>query len=333
MFKQTEAKYKSVLMGFGTGSIHDFGCYLVSLCNGLLTKGYTFTPESLNDLLKKNNAWIGEFRNYIDVDRLDDILPDIFKKYEKIEPWSDMAQLAGYLTAGCVVVAKVDARGIGGSGTHFVLVTKIDGANVMIFDPWYGDEIKVASRYSKYGNILSLRVFYVVAKGGTVMPDNWIVENSDKWRGLIFALKIETDPEHTPTDKVTSIIAGYKSRATDMETQAKWWETEAKNREEQVSRKKEELLTATQTIKDLSTKLNEAIANAGGVAEVWQKQLDGKQTLIDAQGKTIGELNHAVSELELKLKNANQNQPNVDNFVQKCITWVMKFIMNMKGVK
>src|SRR3990172_9585050 len=92
-FKQTEDKYKHIYLGFGSGTIYSYGCYLVSLTNVLNVKGYSFSPEGFNDLLKQNNAFIGEFNNYIDVDRLPNILPNIFISFKKAEPWPDIPTL------------------------------------------------------------------------------------------------------------------------------------------------------------------------------------------------------------------------------------------------
>ena len=160
MYRQTETKYKSVMLGFGSGSIYSYGCYLVSLCNALNVKGYSFTPESLNQLFKENNCFVGEFKNYIDVTSLPKKFPDIFSSFVSVEPFSD-SQLASYISTGLSVVAKVDARGIGGTGSHFVLVTKYDGKVSTIYDPWFGDEQLVTYRYSKYNNLLGLRVFNI----------------------------------------------------------------------------------------------------------------------------------------------------------------------------
>lgn len=329
MFKQTEQKYKSIKMGLGSGSIYDFGCYLVSLTNGLVEKGHDFTPESLNEFLKEKGAWTGEFKNYINVDRLDDILPDIFISYEKIEPWNDIKQLEKFLNDDCIVIGKLDARPIGGSGTHFALITKVKNNNAYIFDPWFGDEIKVADRYNKYGNILSLRVFYL-KKGNSMPSENWIIQNSDKWRGLIIDVLELGNPETTPLDKVKSVIAGLRSRATDMEKKATFWETEAKNRSEQVSRLKDQLLNEVELRKDLSAKLNQTIENAGGISTVYEKQLNSKQGVIDDQAETIGSLNHEVSELEIKLKSEQKKTDIFVNAWRKLIYWIRDILIKIK---
>lgn len=161
MYKQTEEYYKTQYLGFGTGSIYNYGCYLVSLCNGLNQFGHTFTPKTLNEALKADKLFTGEYKNYIDVGRLSTEWPDVFTSFKHIEPWNDMDTLNWYLSRDYVVVAKVDARGIGGSGTHFVYVVDTEGINAIIHDPWFGDTIPVKDRYNGWGNILGLRVFGV----------------------------------------------------------------------------------------------------------------------------------------------------------------------------
>lgn len=166
--------------------------------------------------------------------------------------------------------------------------------------------------------------------GGTTMPADWIIQNSDKWRGLVIDVLALGNPEDTPLDKVKSVIAGYKSRATDMETQKAYWETEAKNREEQVGRLKDQLLEEQNLRKDLNTKLTEALANQGGVAEVYEKQLTGKQKVIDDQGKALGEASHKIADLEAQLKAAKSKNEIVDNFVEKLKTFFLQILSKLK---
>lgn len=161
MLRQTLPQYKTVKMGFGTGSIYDFGCYLVSLCDGLNRRGHNFTVEQLNDIFKTKKLWIGEFKNYIDVDNLANKWPEVFASFKKIEPYNDQIPQLDDLH---IVLGKVDARGIGGSGTHFVEVVGRNGVFDLIGDPWFGDEIRAFDRYGKYGTITGLRVFKIKQK-------------------------------------------------------------------------------------------------------------------------------------------------------------------------
>lgn len=170
MLKQTLAKYKTVKLGNGSGSIYDFGCYLVSLVEGLNTKGYNFSIEGFNEALKYNKCWTGEFQNYIDVDNIATKYPEIFKSFKKVTTWPSNDQLSSWLSGSYVVVCQVDAKGIGGSGTHFVVLKEMQGATAIVGDPWYGDVKPVTLRYGKLGNILSLRVFEIKPLSVTPSP-------------------------------------------------------------------------------------------------------------------------------------------------------------------
>lgn len=162
MFKQTEEYYKNQMLGFGSGSIYDYGCYLVSLVNGLVDFGWDFTPRTFNEFLKEKELWIGPYKNYIDVNNLPNKLPNIFTSFKRIDGWPGFNTVNWYLSRDYIVLGKVSAKGIGGSGSHFVRVVGTNNSTMTIIDdPWFGTRDKVTKHYGQYGNILGLRVFGV----------------------------------------------------------------------------------------------------------------------------------------------------------------------------
>jgi hypothetical protein len=163
MFRQTEDRYKYIKLGFGDGTIYSYGCYLVSLVNGLNNKGYSFTPEGFNDLLKQNNAWTGQFNNYIDVARLSNIFPNIFVSFTSVDPWNDVPSLDDLLKPDLVVLCRVSAKPIGGAidSDHFVLLTGKEGGTAVIHDPWTGKEEKISARWGNYGFVKGIRILGV----------------------------------------------------------------------------------------------------------------------------------------------------------------------------
>lgn len=173
MFKQTEEKYKDIKMGDGTGSLYLFGCFTISLCNGLNQKGYDFTPESFNEFLGSNgtnrpvkspDAWVGVYDNYIDVISLHNYFPTIFNSFQQIDLWNDAPKGDALIKDNLVVLGRVSAAPIGGNGDHFVLITGFKDGVVTIFDPWSGVEEPITKRWGKVGNILGLRIFDVNKK-------------------------------------------------------------------------------------------------------------------------------------------------------------------------
>lgn len=163
MYNQTDPKYKNIILGGNkaTGSIYQYGCYLVSLCNGLNQKGYNFTPEQLNQLFKDKNLWVGEFDNYIDVANVAKVWSDIFVSFDRIDPWGAEPITDTLINDQLVVLGKVNAAAIGGSGSHFVLIKGVQNGVAIIYDPWSGVEEPITKRWASFGCILGAYIFKV----------------------------------------------------------------------------------------------------------------------------------------------------------------------------
>lgn len=222
-FKQTEDKYKHIYLGFGSGTIYSYGCYLTSLVNGLNDKGYNFTPEGFNDFLKQNNAWIGPTNNYIDVARLDDILPNIFTSFKSIEPYNDNPSLEDLLKPGLIVLCRVSAKPIGGadSSDHFVLLTGKDKNVAIIHDPWTGKEEKITVRWGSLGNIRGVRIFDVKPFVAPQEPSD-----SEKNAFQHLATEFKNLP---PSDELRKgNLEGYSRAITEEHKQFKEYEAKAK---------------------------------------------------------------------------------------------------------
>ena len=321
------------MLGFGSGSIYDFGCYLVSLVNGLAARGYDFTPRTFNNFLKEKNAWTGQYRNYIDVDRLDDILPDIFESYKRIEPTPDMSTIKWYLDRDYLIVAKVNAKAIGGSGSHFVYVEYIKDNVTWIFDPWFGDLRKVTDRYGKLGNLLGLRVFKVKRKSGSsdsesdnmsdmyTMPSGKQIDLSNKESMKVVANvydEVINKQLYVKKSEVEKQIAEQvEPLRNELEKSHSELRQEIENRKEQVSKLELRLLNSDNQINTLNIKLKEALENVKYVEvltpeavnemENLRIQLKEEQQLRDQADKEKGRalndvarLTQELSELESK---------------------------------
>ena len=183
MFKQTEEYYKNQKLGFGDGSIYDYGCFLVSLVNGLVDFGHDFTPKTFNEFLKDKKLWTGPYLNYIDVNSLATKLPDIFTSFKRIDDWPGFSTVEWYLSRDYVVLGKVSAKGIGGSGSHFVRIIGTNNSTMTeIQDPWFGTTDPVTKHYGNYGNILGLRVFGVKNYQNSMSDKKYTEEEMTKVR-------------------------------------------------------------------------------------------------------------------------------------------------------
>lgn len=103
------------------------------------------------------------------------------------------------------------------------------------------------------------------------------------------------DPDTTSADDISRVDAGVQSRVTDLQNQLSAAIKEQQNREEQVSRLKQQLLDAQNASAAIQKKLSE-------IAGVYEGQLNGKQAQIDQMGAEKGELNQYIAELEAALK-------------------------------
>lgn len=169
--------YPDIILGFGSASqtVARYGCFMVSVLDGLNERGYNFSVYQFNELMKSRDAFVRP--NLMSASRLALKIPDIFLEGRN-EAWNDQ-KVIDYLNdkKNYIIIGEVDGRAIGGSGQHFVKLDRVDvsgGKIVMTYidDPWDGlENQKVTTRYNRYGNILSLRVFRIKQSSGGDMPN------------------------------------------------------------------------------------------------------------------------------------------------------------------
>lgn len=127
-----------------------------------------------------------------------------------------------------------------------------------------------------------------------------IVGNSTKWDGVVVYLEISDNPSDTPLDKVKEVIGGYKSRTTDVQNRLAEIDAELKNRVEQVSRLKEQLLDEQKLRLELTENLNKATKSASGVVGSYEGRIATLQEQINGLAKEKGILLIKISQLEKK---------------------------------
>lgn len=223
IYSQRTPGYQNIKLGFGEGSLWMYGCKVVSFAQGLLKFNVIYTPPQMNQLLKDNNLFTGSTRNLMDDGNIHK-LPFI-ESFRRVNTFT-IDQLRELLKDH-VVIGEVSPIPIGGSGQHFVCVVDTEGANAIIVDPWFGDKIKVATRYGKNGNILSLRVYKVQSNPGT-MPETMQVLKKDWERlfkastlgdRLINGLGLSGNIADRTDKQIDDLIANYKKMQTDLATE------------------------------------------------------------------------------------------------------------------
>lgn len=165
--------YPDIILGNGTvaQTIAVVGCYECALLQGLLDRGYDFSVGQFDALLTDRQCFVDNV--LISASKLPVGIPEIFLE-GRTEAWTDMAVEKYIADPQYIVLGEVSAKGIGGSGQHFVYMQAVDmsGSKITmtyIGDPWGGlDRQKVTTRYNAFGNILSLRVFKIIVKEPTM---------------------------------------------------------------------------------------------------------------------------------------------------------------------
>lgn len=172
------------LLGYGTGTqtIANYGCFMVNIYDALKERGlYTGSVGQWNQHLKDIGVYTPTNPTLLNIATLGANSKYFVQGYK--EAYSDAGVLKYLAEPGkYILIGEVSAKGIGGTGQHFVKIIRADSTNgkitmTYIDDPWGGlSNQKVTTRYGTYGNILSLRVLEI-AKGAE-MPDTIQVEKT-----------------------------------------------------------------------------------------------------------------------------------------------------------
>jgi len=208
--------YPDVLLGFSNQSVAGYGCNFVAILDDLNTRfGYNFSVRDFMKYMNDREAWVRP--NLISAPRMAETMPEIFLE-GRSEAWNDAKVIEYVVTKRdqYIVIGEVDARGIGGSGQHFVKIDSVDVSNgkitmTYVDDGWDGlENQKVTKRYNAYGNIKSLRVYKVKKKASTGNGGSM----SNMYKGYDLA---NPDSMKVAVDEMLKKINGVYVAKTDMD--------------------------------------------------------------------------------------------------------------------
>ena len=171
-FCQLDNRWKDTIFGNSTSTnkIGAYGCYLCSLVSGLSDRGYDYDPNTFNDLLKSVNAWVGPFGDYIDSQNIDKYLPAIFTHFQKIDPYNDIPKIDQLVSENLICVCRVNAKAIGGTGTHYLYLVGQQKGVALIYDPWRNVTELITKTYGNFGDLLGVDIFTVKVKSTLPTP-------------------------------------------------------------------------------------------------------------------------------------------------------------------
>ena len=309
-YSQRDSRWSSKMLGFNAAgtqyTIGNYGCMITSVCAYLCAVGHKETPDTLNTKLKALGEDVGYTKGsgLFIFNSLKLLYPDIVMDYVSAKwtgpvPDSGVQKMRDLIDQGEALITEVDFYpSTVMEDMHWVLVYGYtDSGDFYIMDPWTGTKILM----STYG--IPSRVMYcyrtygktIPAEGSTAVTDaetfEKLVHNSTQWDETVKYLEITSYPKDTQFEDVQRVIAGYKSRITDLQTQLTTCQAELANREEQVSRLKQQVLDEQKLRNSLSEQLTVALAEKAQVIGVYEAQLKAKQGQIDEMGEEKGELN------------------------------------------
>jgi len=212
-YAQNDPKWKEDRLGLSeqkSDTIGYVGCALTSVSMMLSGHGYTETPKSLNDKLKKIGGFAGSGIRWHSVNQLypQVRLNSIIKCNDTPAP---LAQIDAALAAGQPAVVCVDSTAAPGFLSHYVLLIGRKGNDYLMLDPWpyqpdVNKETYLMPRYSQ-GNPLQRSIMQIVlfenvtADGAILMP------------GASSTTTTTPQPSGQPTP--APVLTGPKARVKD----------------------------------------------------------------------------------------------------------------------
>jgi len=160
---QNDEKWKTTKLGNSNETIGGWGCLLTSTTMMLNGIGYSETPDTVNEKMKKAGGFQGAFF-------IPSVLPYVWPNaaYRDMQPCENspapIQLIDAAVAAGKPVILQVDWNKQAGIQTHFVLVKEKKGNDYVLYDPYKypGDgpdkEILLTTRYKYNGATLEAEI-------------------------------------------------------------------------------------------------------------------------------------------------------------------------------
>ncbi len=172
---QNDPAWAKSSLGHSSETIGGWGCLLTSVTMMLNGLGYSETPLTVNEKMKKAGGFQGAFF-------IPSVLPYVFPNcvYKGMQPCESspapLAQIDAAVAAGKPVILQVDWNKDAGIQTHFVLVKERVDEDYSLYDPYKysGDgpdkPVLLTKRYKFNGATLPVEISGVLWFDGTVPP-------------------------------------------------------------------------------------------------------------------------------------------------------------------
>ena len=88
----------------------------------------------------------------------------VFISFQKVDPWNDIPKVDNLVGEDKIVVCRVNAKAIGGTGTHYLYLVGQQKGVALIYDPWRNVIELITKTYGNWGDILGINIFTVRGK-------------------------------------------------------------------------------------------------------------------------------------------------------------------------
>ncbi len=132
-FSQRDARWAGTTIGRSNDDIMDVGCLVTSVAMVYKSHGSSVTPATIarRNIFYGNTAYM--------------TIPGEFKAN-----WGSYSAISSTIDAqlkkGNAVIVGIHA---GPYGTHFIVLSAKSGSDYIMYDPWYGPDLKLSSHYAK----------------------------------------------------------------------------------------------------------------------------------------------------------------------------------------
>jgi hypothetical protein len=186
---------------------------------------------------------------------------------------------------------------VGGGAGHIAIALNSSPTGFTSLDQNWSKKQVVTTENHNYNNVSG---WLHPKENMAGLPENYpdIIHNSVQWEELHKYLELPGEPKSTQAEAVINSIGGLKSRATDLQNQLAKTQAEVKNREEQVSRLKEQIANEQTLNKALTTKLNDAMSALKTLAGDYEGRIGVLQEQVNDLAKDKGELNKQIALLQ-----------------------------------
>lgn len=214
IYGQRDPEWANQKLGYGVGTIGDYGCTLTCLSMMIGIK-----PHILNTVLKgdsyEKSAFAGSSKNLINWLKLEGLTNGTIKFHWRGYGYDESKIKEAIARYGACLV-EVDFDGTGRSDDkHWILAL----GNHKAYDPWTGNEIPT-NKYPKWTGWAEIEII----KGGNmptdnpgVLPENYadIIHNSVQWENAVKEYNIDKKPKDANVEDLKKVVANLEKKSYD----------------------------------------------------------------------------------------------------------------------